>query len=179
MIAPTLTTARLILRGPAAEDFPAFVDYMADPVTKFVGGPVGPELAWRMWAVLAGSWTINGFSMFSVIERDTGKWVGRLGPWQPLGWPGNEVGWGIVSSAQGKGYAVEGATAAIDWAFDTLGWDDVIHCIDPDNAPSQSVAKKLGSSDRGPGKMPPPLEAFPVSIWGQTKAQWQARLRAG
>lgn len=39
----------------------------------------------------AGAWTIRGFSMFSVIEKDSGQWIGRLGPWQPEGWPGTEV----------------------------------------------------------------------------------------
>ena len=120
--APVLETERLILRAPAAEDFAAFCDYMADPVTAFVGGPAGPEVAWRMWSVIAGAWTVNGFSMFSVIERSSGQWLGRVGPRAPFGWPGPEVGWGVVSSAQGRGYAVEAAAAAIDWAFDGLGW---------------------------------------------------------
>ena len=176
-VGPTLATARLILRPPAAEDFPAFADYMADPVTRFVGGPAGPELSWRMWSVIAGAWIVNGFSMFSVIERDTGKWIGRIGPWVPKGWPGDEVGWGLVTPAQGKGYATEAATACIDWAFDHLGWDGVIHCIAPDNVASQEVAKRLGSANRGPGKMPPPVDHYEVDIWGQTKAQWKARSR--
>ena len=34
--------------------------------------------------------------MFSVFEKDSGRWIGRLGPWEPHGWPGKEVGWGIV-----------------------------------------------------------------------------------
>ena len=54
--------------------------------------------------------------------RMAGLWVGRLGPWTPDGWPGSEVGWGLHPDAQGKGYGLEGATAAIDYAFDALGW---------------------------------------------------------
>ena len=90
--------------------------------------------------------------MFSVIEKASGRWVGRLGPWQPEGWPGTEVGWGLARDAWGKGYATEGAAAAIDWAFDALGWDDVIHCIDPGNAalgPGRR-APRLGPSRPGP-----------------------------
>ena len=66
------------------------------------------------------AWALQGFSMFSVIEKASGDWIGRLGPWAPEGWPGTEVGWGIVRSAWGKGYATEGAAATIDWAFDTM-----------------------------------------------------------
>jgi RimJ/RimL family protein N-acetyltransferase len=115
--------------------------------------------------------------MFSVIEKASGRWIGRLGPWQPEGWPGTEVGWSLHPDAWGKGYATEGASAAMDYAFDVLGWDDVIHCIDPDNTPSQRVALALGSSKRGPGRMPPPHDNAPCEIWGQTRAEWRARPR--
>jgi RimJ/RimL family protein N-acetyltransferase len=100
--------------------------------------------------------------------------VGRLGPWQPDGWPGPEVGWAIVRESWGKGYAVEGAIAATDWAFEKLGWTDVIHSIAPDNLQSQRVAQKLGSRNRGPGKLPPPFAEARVDLWGQTREQWRA-----
>ena len=82
--------------------------------------------------------------MFSVIEKATGRWVGRVGPWQPEGWPGTEVGWSIARAHWGKGFAPEGATAATDWAFDQLGWSEVIHTIAEDNRNSKAVAAKLG-----------------------------------
>ncbi len=65
----------------------------------------------------------------------------------------------------------------MDYAFDVLGWDEVIHCIDPNNAPSQRVAIALGSQLRGPGRMPPPFDQAPCEIWGQTRAEWRARPR--
>jgi hypothetical protein len=37
---------------------------------------------------MAGAWAMQGFAMLSVIEKATGRWVGRAGPWQPEGWPG-------------------------------------------------------------------------------------------
>ena len=88
---------------------------------------------------------MNGFSMFSILERSTGRWVGRGGPFMSEGWPGTEVGWGVAADAQRKGYAKEAATAAIDWAFSSLGWSEVIHCISPDNAASIATARSLGS----------------------------------
>jgi len=172
---PTLETARLILRPTAEEDLDGWAELMADPVaSRFIGGPQERPAAWRGMASMAGSWAIKGFAMFSVIEKASGRWVGRLGPWVPEGWPGTEVGWGLLTSAQGKGYAVEGATAAINWAFDHLGWTDVIHCIDPENTASQAVARRLGSVNRGPGRMPPPLQDYPIDIWGQSREQWMA-----
>src|SRR3546814_3105503 len=88
---PLLVTERLILRPPAAEDFDAFAEMCAEPETMtYLGGACPRAQAWRHWSTIAGAWHIRGFSMFSVIERDTGEWVGRLGPWQPDGWPGPE-----------------------------------------------------------------------------------------
>jgi RimJ/RimL family protein N-acetyltransferase len=179
VIGPTLETPRLILRPPVAADLDGWAAFSADAETMLHLGGVQPRpVAWRAMAAMAGSWSLHGFSMFSVVERATGRWVGRLGPWRPEGWPGTEVGWGLVKGVWGKGYATEGATAAIDWAFDTLGWTEVIHSIDPANGASKHVAMRLGSTLRGPGRLPVPFDHAPIELWGQTREQWRAR-RAG
>jgi RimJ/RimL family protein N-acetyltransferase len=176
-LGPTLETARLILRPPSSEDFEGWAAFAADEeVNRFLGGAQPREVAWRTMCVMTGAWTIRGFSMFSIIEKESGRWVGRLGPWRPEGWPGTEVGWGVVRESWGKGYAVEGATAAIDWAFDHLGWTEVIHTIDPGNIASQNVARRLGSSILRHAVLPPPLNDS-VDVWGQSREQWKARVR--
>lgn len=176
---PTLETERLILRPPADVDLDPWCALMADPeAARFIGGVQPRALAWRGMAAMAGSWALHGFGMFSVIEKASGAWIGRIGPWRPDGWPGDEVGWGLLPSAQGRGYAVEAATATMDWAFDHLGWTDIIHCVDPENIPSQNVARRLGAVNRGPGQLPPPHETSKVELWGQTVDQWRKRDRA-
>ena len=176
VLGPTLETERLILRPPALEDLDPWSEMMADEGTaRFIGGVQARSQVWRSMTSMAGSWALHGWAMFSVIEKETGRWVGRLGPWTPEGWPGTEVGWTIAAPFQGKGYATEGSTAAIDWAFDHLGWTDVIHCIDPDNLASQGVARKLGSYNRGPGRLPAPFESARIDLWGQTREEWRAR----
>lgn len=78
MLGPTLETSRLILRPPAAQDFEAFAAFAADEeAARFLGGAQSREMAWRAWSMPAGAWVTRGFSMCSVIERDTGRWVGR------------------------------------------------------------------------------------------------------
>ena len=176
MTGPVLQTERLILRPVAMEDFPRWAEMMADPeAARFLGGAQPAATAWRGFMTMAGAWSLTGVSMFSVIDRETGLWLGRIGPWRPHGWPGNEVGWGLHPDAQGRGYGVEAATAALDYAFDVLGWDDVIHCIDPDNTPSQRLAERLGSRNLGPTRMPAPFDHIPVDAWGQRRADWKAR----
>jgi RimJ/RimL family protein N-acetyltransferase len=123
---------------------------LADPGTaRFItvdGKPVTSALVgWRNAAVMAGHWALHGAGMFVVEEKQTAKFVGRVGPWFPPGWPGFEVGWGISSEFRGKGYAVEAARASIDWAFATFELDQIIHCIDRENIASQAVARRLGA----------------------------------
>jgi len=175
-LGPTLETERLILRPPLAEDFDAWAAFLGDEeAARYIGGVQARSQAWRSMATMTGAWALHGFSMFSVVEKSSGDWVGRLGPWAPEGWPGTEVGWGIVRSAWGKGYATEGAAAAIDWAFDALGWTEVIHTIDPENLASAGVARKLGSYNQGEGRLPAPFDKLPVDVWGQTRDEWRAR----
>ncbi len=174
-----IETARLLLRVPRAGDFDGYAEMMADEqASRHIGGPLQRAEAWRKFLQMPGAWLVQGFAMFSVVDRGSGEWLGNLGPWHPEGWPGTEVGWAFRRSAWGNGYATEAAVAAIDWAFDHLGWNDVIHSIDPANLPSQALAQRLGSRNRGPGKLPPPLDAHPIEIWGQTREEWRAR-RAG
>ncbi len=174
-IGPRLETERLLMRVPEACDFDAFAELNADPVAMhFIGGHMPRAAAWRKFLVMPGAWVVQGFGMFSVLDKVTGEWLGQLGPWQPEGWPGTEVGWGFKRGAWGKGYAHEAAVAAIDWAFDTLGWDEVIHSIDPDNAASIVLAQRLGSRNRGPGTLPEPFAAARIDIWAQSRSQWHA-----
>jgi RimJ/RimL family protein N-acetyltransferase len=173
-LGPTLETERLLLRPPVQEDLDGWAAMMADEESsRFVGGPMDRAGAWRGMAAMAGSWVLKGFGMFSLIEKESGEWLGRVGPWQPEGWPGSEVGWGLVKSAWGKGYATEASARTIDWAFEEVGWEDVIHCIDPRNVPSITLAERLGSTNRGPGRLPAPFENLEVEIWGQSRQQWR------
>lgn len=172
---PLLVTERLILRPPAAEDFDDFAAMCAETDTmEYLGGAQPRSQAWRQWCTLAGAWHIRGFSMFSVIERDSGKWVGRLGPWEPADWPGPEIGYGVRREFAGKGYAFEGAVAACDFAVEFLKWDQLMHCIDPANIRSQALAKRLGASNTGPTRLPEPFQDNPIDAWTQSADQWRA-----
>ena len=157
---PQLQTARLILRPLRMPDFEPWAEMMTDSeAAQFIGGLQVRAVAWRGFMTMAGAWQMQGFAMFSVIERATGRWIGRLGPWYPDGWPGREIGWAIVCDCWGRGYATEGAAATMDWVYQA----------------SQVVAHKLGSSNRGPGRLPAPFESPRIDIWGQPRAQWLAR----
>lgn len=181
MTAPLLETERLILRPPIAGDFEGFVAFAAEEETmRHLGGFVKSRSeVWRFFTSLVGAWAVDGFAMFSVIERDTGRWIGRIGPWSPPDWPGTEVGWGVSQEFAGRGYAYEAAVAAMDFAVDRLGWTHVIHTIAPDNARSIALAKRLGSTNKGATQLPPPLDNVRVHAWGQSADEWRGRRGRG
>lgn len=173
---PILATSRLILRLPVASDFEGYAELFGDAeAARYLGGAAPRGTAWRRFLQMPGAWMLQGFAMFSVIDRQTGEWLGQAGPWQPDGWPGTEVGWAFRRSAWGHGYAREAATAAIDWAFSELGWTDVIHCIDPGNRRSRALAERLGSHRLRSAHLPAPHDAEVIDVWGQTRAHWLAR----
>ncbi len=178
MITPVLETARLQLRPPNAADFEPLCAMMADEVTaRFIGGVQSPPLAWRSLCGIAGHWQLRGYGFFSVIEKATGKWLGRVGPWYPHGWPQPEIGWTLNRESWGKGYATEAAIACMDYAFDTLGWDSVIHLIHADNRGSQAVAGRIGSANTG-REVEVPGFGILVDVWGQSATDWRANRSA-
>jgi RimJ/RimL family protein N-acetyltransferase len=140
---PTLHTERLLLRALEPRDVEPYAAMMADPeVTRHLGDgrPLGRGEAWRQMAMFLGHWTLRGFGIWAVESRATGAFLGRIGCFEPDGWPGFEVG-----------YAREGAAAALRWARETLGRDEIISVIRPDNAPSIRVATALGATlERSP-----------------------------
>ena len=175
-----IETERLILRLPRRDDFDAYAEMMADEDTaRWIGGHMTRTTAWRKFLQMPGAWAMQGFAMFSLVEKASGEWIGQAGPWMPEGWPGTEVGWAFRRSAWGKGYAREAAIASIDWAFDNLGWTDVIHSINAENQPSQELAKRLGSRLLRQANLPAPYETVVVDVWGQSRDAWRARRKSG
>jgi len=174
---PRLETDRLILRVPCGADLDTWAALLADEDSaRFIGGPMPRAAAWRAMATTAGSWVVKGFGMFSVVEKASDRCIGRAGPWQPEGWPGTEVGWALLKDSWGRGYAQESARAAIGWAFDSLGWREVIHIIAPENEASRRLAARLGASNTGATQLPPPLHGLSVELWRQSREEWE---RAG
>lgn len=170
-----LETTRLVLRPPALRDYEAISRLLGDTeVMRFLaldGRPLTRFAAWQSFAGQVGHWHLRGFGMFNVFERTTGEFVGRVGPWRPEGWPGLEVGWSLLSTFWGRGYATEAARASIAYAFEVLDQPEVISLIRPDNTRSISVAKRLGQKVIGETTLPH-LGDLLIDVYGITRKQW-------
>ena len=144
---PVLQTERLTLRAPIPSDSAAFVAFFGSDRAKFVGGPMAKGPAWRLFAAEIGHWAIHGFGMFTVLRKGDDTPLGIVGQWYPEGWPETEVGWVIFDPAvEGTGIAHEAAKAAIDHAWTTLGWTEMVSYIDHGNDRSVALAKRLGAT---------------------------------
>ncbi|MEO8621868.1 MAG: GNAT family N-acetyltransferase [bacterium] len=145
---PQLTTDRLLLRGFAAADFEAYAAIMADPdVNQFLGEgkPLSRADAWRQLAMIIGHWSLRGFGLWAVEEQATGRLLGRIGCHEPEGFPAFEIGYVLAADAWGRGYAREGAAAALRFAREELGHRAITSIIRPANAGSIRVATSLGA----------------------------------
>jgi RimJ/RimL family protein N-acetyltransferase len=149
MIVPEIQTERLLLRGYRQSDFEAYAAMMADPdVVRYLadGKPFSRVDAWRQLAMFAGHWELRGFGVWAVEERSTGAFIGRIGCFEPEGWPAFEIAYTLARHAWGKGYATEGAEAALHYARTELGRTDITSVIRPENENSIRVATGLGAT---------------------------------
>lgn len=143
-----IETERLILRHIDIErDLAGWVEMMSDEDTvRHIGGQTLCRAGcWRQMASFIGHQYIRGYGFYSVVEKSTGLFAGRIGHWFPEGWPEPEIGWTVHPGHTRKGFAKEAGAACVDYAFNKLGWDRVIHVIAEDNIASIKTAEAIGS----------------------------------
>ena len=168
-----LETDRLTLRMLRASDLDAYAEMSADPeVMRYIGDgqPLARPMAWRNLALMVGHWTLRSYGLWAAEERASGALVGRIGFWNPEGWPGFELGWMLRRSFWGRGYATEGARAALRFAFTRLGQPHVLSLIHPENAASIRVAQRLGERLLGPAD----VMGKPALVYRITREEWEA-----
>jgi len=105
----TIETPRLLLRPWQPDDLAEFTRLLTDPVvTRYivVHTPFSPEDVAVLSARTLEQWERNGFGPWAAIEKQTGRWVGRIGLDELADWPGPhkvEVGWELHQEFWGRG----------------------------------------------------------------------------
>jgi RimJ/RimL family protein N-acetyltransferase len=150
-MAQILTTERLFLRELERRDVDALFDVLGDPVAmRYYEAPFDRDqvAAWIDWA--RGSYRENHFGLWAVVRRSDGRFLGDCGPMlqtvEERLIP--EIGYHIVRSEQGHGYATEAARACVQWVFANTPHDVVCSIVSPENAPSRAVATKVHTAMR-------------------------------
>lgn len=91
------------------------------------------EHGFGLWAVeIAGAAPFAGFIGLSKPRFDA--------PFQPC----VEIGWRLAAQHWGRGYATEGARAALAFGFETLGLEEIVSFTVPGNSRSRHVMEAIG-----------------------------------
>jgi ribosomal-protein-alanine N-acetyltransferase len=147
--APDITTRRLSLRRWRPEDREPFAALNADPrVMEFFPACLSREESDAMVDRIEAHFAKHGFGPWAVEVRDGAPFIGFIGLLVPRYeahfTPAVEVGWRLSFEAWGRGYATEGAHAALAHARDVLGLREVVSCTTPANLRSRRVMERLG-----------------------------------
>jgi RimJ/RimL family protein N-acetyltransferase len=104
--------------------------------------------AWIGWA--RESFATQGCGLWAVTRGADGRFLGDCGPMlQPVeGMLIPEIGYHIVPSEHGRGYATEAARACLAWVFEHSPFEMACSLVVPENAPSRAVAAKVHQSMR-------------------------------
>jgi RimJ/RimL family protein N-acetyltransferase len=153
--APLVETARLRLRGHKVDDFESSVALWANEVvTRYIGGrPSTRQQTWGRLLNYAGLWAMLGYGYWAIEERVTGAFVGEIGfadfkrdiVERMRDVP--EIGWVLMPSAHGKGYATEAVRAMNLWGDINLASVRTVCMITPKNVASIRVAEKCGFTE--------------------------------
>ena len=143
---PTLTTARLILRAPIVDDFPAYATLLASPRARYMGGPYNRRVAWGLFCHDIACWELFGHGGLMIDLRTTGECVGQVGINHGPLFPEKELGWQLFEGQEGRGYATEAAIVLRDWAANVLRLHRLVSYVHPDNYRSAAVAERLGAT---------------------------------
>jgi ribosomal-protein-alanine N-acetyltransferase len=145
----TLRTPRLLLRPWRGQDADAFAAMFADPkVMEFLGPAQDRAAVDAAIARIAAHFAEHGFGWWAVEAPGLAPFIGWIGLAVPRFdapfMPAVEVGWRLASAHWGKGYATEGARAALQAGFTTFGLDEIVAFTVPANTRSLRVMERLG-----------------------------------
>ena len=84
-----------------------------------------------------------GAPLFSMLERDTGAFIGNLELMDITDGAG-ELGIAITAAMQDRGYGTEAVSAMVRYGMDTLGLRRIFLKVFPDNARAIHVYEKCG-----------------------------------
>lgn len=144
-----LTTERLVVRELAETDAEALYLLHNEPEIKkyLIDAPLSTdEEKDRLKAYIKNVYGYYGFGLWGVFLREGGRLIGQCGiEYKMLDDRAiYELGYLLSKDYQGKGYALEFASAVAAYCFDRLGIEKITAVIEKDNHRSVNLAWRLG-----------------------------------
>ena len=183
--APELTTARLRLRAWAERDLAPFAALNADPrVMEFFPAPLSAAESDALVGHVREHFARHGYGFWAVQAPGVADFIGFVGlavpTFQARFTPCVEIAWRLAYDYWGRGYSSEAAVAVVDFAFASLGLDEIVSFTVPDNLRSRRVMGRLGMrrSPEDDFEHPALPEGHPLRahvLYRLSRREWQAR----
>ncbi len=144
-----LRTERLLLRRWLPADRPAFARLNADPrVMEFFPKALSQEESDATVDRIEAHFREHCFGLWAVEVPGVAPFIGFVGlatprftaPFTPC----VEIGWRLAAEHWGRGYATEGARAALEFGFGPARLDEILSFTVPANVRSRRVMEKIG-----------------------------------
>jgi RimJ/RimL family protein N-acetyltransferase len=149
LVAPRITTERLLLREFLDRDREPFAQLNADPrVMEHFPHALSRKESDDLVDRIGLRWTEDGVGLWAVERREDGAFLGFTGlapprfeaPFTPC----VEIGWRLAVDAWGHGYATEAARASLRFGFEQGGLDEILSWTVPANVRSRAVMERIG-----------------------------------
>ncbi|HEX8713863.1 MAG TPA: GNAT family N-acetyltransferase [Terracidiphilus sp.] len=145
----SLKTERLILRPWCESDHEPFARLNSDPrVMEFLPQILSREESDALANQITSHFREHGFGVWALeLQRDR-SFIGFTGlnvpSFEAHFTPCVEIGWRLAADHWRQGLATEAAKAAVLYAFETAGLDELVSFTVPSNIRSRRVMEKLG-----------------------------------
>jgi RimJ/RimL family protein N-acetyltransferase len=176
-----LRTPRLVLRQWREADLEPFAALNADPeAMRYFPAPLTRAESDALAARARAAIEERGYGWWAVEVVGAAPFIGFIGLAEPSFeahfTPAVEVGWRLAREHWGKGYATEGARAALAFGFDELALDEIVSFTSVLNEPSWRVMERLGMTHDPAGdfdhpRLPPGHPLRPHVLYRLRRAQ--------
>ncbi len=144
-----ISTERLILRQWQQGDLQTFAQLNADPrVMEYFPSVKTIEESAKEYEAILEHFKKHGYGWWAVSETNKMNFIGFIGlryiDFPASFTPAVEIAWKIAYDYWGKGYATEGANAALKYGFEVLKLQEIISLTSIPNVRSQVVMKRIG-----------------------------------
>lgn len=143
-----LETDRCLIRETTVEDVDAFYELYKDKeITEYME-PLfedrDEEIEYTK-SYIKNVYEFYGFGMWTVVEKASGKIIGRAGVSYREGYELPELGFMIGKAYWRQGFAYEVCSAISNYMYENYDMEEIQIFIEPKNTPSIFLAKKLGA----------------------------------
>jgi len=143
-----LETQRCLIRETTVEDVDAFYELYKDKeITEYMENLFedrDEEIEYTK-SYIKNVYEFYGFGMWTIVEKASGKIIGRAGVSYREGYELPELGFMIGKAYWRQGYAYEVCYAIANYMHENYEMEQIQIFIEPKNTPSILLAKKLGA----------------------------------